>query len=290
MKPFRTILSNLFIINLNWRLSLKFVGSGIIYIFYTPSIKNLLRSLLYKKNKYVFICWGMPSKNSLLKLKIYLLSKSCNFFIFNENITKNKVLDKNKHQFIIIPHLIDVNFFLKEKDSYLNEDYYLVCGDNSRDENLVKSLSLMGVKIYRVTREPKVMKHYVSCNHKVYIYYQISPEKLKELYDKSAAVLVPLLDDIDHCAGQTALLEGVASKKKIICSSGLTSVVAKGFFKIMKVESNDPMIWCSAIKSLDEFISLDDTLCNFNNLNNVNKLYLNYIQENFGANQNFYVE
>jgi len=232
----------------------------------------------------------MPSKFNFLKIKNYLLLKTCSYFIFNEKITKkNFIGDKNLGS-LVAPHIVDIDFFFNENNFSEREDFYLVCGDNSRDENLVKKLSEMGVNIYRVTREPKVLAYYNANISQVQVFYQVSPAKLKEFYSKCIAVLIPVLDNIDHCAGQTTLLEGIASHNKIICGSGLSSAIADGYFKILKVDSRDPLVWYKAINELNQTISLDDILSNYKNLKNINNIYLKSLEEKFGKNKNFYVE
>jgi glycosyltransferase involved in cell wall biosynthesis len=238
----------------NWRL---IFSQKTIFLWSHPSIDLLALSIL--KKEIIFLCWGLPRESSNIafnflrykKLKAILLNAK--LVLVNDYLTLQELINfgVDKTRVILFPYVVDSQFFQFSNYSQRKE-FLLVPGDNERDEGLVQELSLaLPYKIVRITREQNNLQAYNLSKHKVELKYNISFLELRELYQRAAAIIIPLRTK-NHASGQTSVLEAIACGAPVLISKGRASSIVNHFDSIFEVDDNQISTWNYAITSIIE--------------------------------------
>ncbi len=239
----------------SWKLILK---KNVVYIWSLPNFMAVLTGLL--KNDNIFVCWGLPKNSSSMvfkRLKLWKLRKIIKYstvILTNDEITFADLISLGCKNPIFFPYVVDSDFF--QFSPYQGRDKFLLMpGDNDRDEWLINQIALLTpYKVIRVTRDPQVLQFYHKSqdhNSKVEVHFNVSFCELRDLYQRTCAVVIPITTN-NHAAGQTTLLEAIACGAPVLISFGRASSIAKEFETVMEVRSNKLESW---IPSIHCFIS-----------------------------------
>ncbi len=233
--------------------SWKQVFSGdSVFLAWAPGIHALAGAILGRP--VLYLCWGIPSDSksgvlSKLKLcRLKLMLRKATSVAVNDEITRKDVAELVKVDPIVIPFLVDTDFF-QYADASKRSDYIIVVGDNDRDEALVCELASRGQKIVRVTLSPTVRDYYLErLTPNLELRFRVDFKELRELYQHASVFLLPLRSQ-NHAAGQTAVLEAIACGTPGVISKGRTSTVCKPYSTVVICEQNNPDTWIAAIEN-----------------------------------------
>lgn len=234
---------------------------GVIFFWSHPSAVALLSCLINRH--IIYLCWGLPRQsNSVISYylktwKLRLILKSSNLVLVNDEKTFEKLKALGLKNVKILPYIVDTDFFKFSSNDH-RQDFFLIPGDNDRDELFISSLAsflssaslprkLLPSKIVRVTRAQNVVDFYSrNPNSAVEVQYNISFAHLLHLYQTACGVLLPLKTQ-DHAAGQTSILEALACGAFVLISQGKTSSIVNRYDSVTEVPENELTLWHEAI-------------------------------------------
>jgi hypothetical protein len=233
----------------SWYLLLR---PRIAFFSWGPSLRVLVTGLLGRQAGY--LCWGIPrakSKGILLKLKrlrLKLILRGAKIILVNESSTQRDIKELTGRESRVVPYIVDAEFFRFGEPGQRNE-FVLVPGNNDRDEELVRQISRAGRKVIRVTSDPKVVAQYrsIDSDSTVQVLHNIGYEKLRTLYQTAFAVALPL-KGWNHPAGQTALLEAVASGAPVVVTRGRIFEQISFLASVTVCEGNTLAEWLQAFE------------------------------------------
>lgn len=208
-------------------------------LFYTPGLETLRFSLT--RSRYAYLCWGTPSKRrlrSLLSSRLWkLLLLRASVIAVNDTVTQQEVGIATKRVARLIPYIVDTSFYSLEEPGE-REDFVLVPGNNGRNEQTVMDIASKGIRVVRVTNEPRVRALYQQVTTSATLAYDLSWSDLRELYRKCACVFLPIAAP-NHAAGQTAILEALASGARVITSEGRCAQALPPLSMLTRIEGSD---------------------------------------------------
>lgn len=256
---------------------------------FKPDLMTYLFALLRKK--IIYTCWGVPKRiKGLGAIGTYLKEKKLNYILrmsskifVNDETTYNYVKSVNS-RVKIIPYVVDRNYFKSSSDME-TDDYYLVPGDNDRDENLVVEMARHGIPILRICRKDNRIYELEENRNirNLKVKKNVSYNMLLNCYKNARAVLLPL-NSINHAGGQTSLLEALSCGKRVIITETRTSQIKKSEF-IKCVKSNTIDEWLNAIEELSAVkVNIIEknrirNLTEENGVNNVERIIFEEIKE-----------
>jgi hypothetical protein len=179
-------------------------------------------------------------------LRLSLILRGAKVILANDRVTQSDIQTLTGRSAILIPYVVDGAFFQFSQPRERGE-FILVPGNNDRDEDLVLAIARSGVRIVRVTVEPKVVAHYRSADTAgiVDVRYKVGYGELRTLYQKARVVALPLKTR-NHSAGQTALLEAVVAGAPIVISRGRVSEEVQYLKSVIACEGNQVYEWLTA--------------------------------------------
>jgi len=183
------------------------------------------------------------------KLRLKLILRSAKVILANDRVTQSDIQVLTGRTAILIPYVVDAAFF-QYGEPHERDEFILVPGNNDRDEDLVFAIAQAGIKVVRVTLEPKVVAHYrsVDITRIVDVRYKVGYGELRMLYQKARAVALPLKTG-NHPAGQTSLLEAVVAGAPIVISKGRVSEEVQYLKSVITCEGNQIHEWLTAFGS-----------------------------------------
>ena len=243
----------------SWKALLDTKG---LWLSWSPSLLSCIAFALGRRSAY--LCWGLPgpSSNSLSsRLKhsrLKCILNNASVLLANDPQTAADIRRMTGRKVIMFPFVVDTDFFSFDP-SLRRSNYFLVPGNKSRNEHLVLALARAGLQMIRSTSEPAVRDFYG--NHpQVKCHFRVTFPELRALYQSARAVLLPL-EDPNHAAGQTALLEALACGAPVVISRGRAESVLPQTALITPCRTLDPEEWLAACHSLltDANFRLDAT-------------------------------
>ena len=234
-------------------LNLPCNGRSLLF-YHSPGMRILIHRLF--RCKYVYLCWGLPKQESnthLGYLKLWRLKAILNHAVtvlVNDRVTKQDVAYLGVKNAIILPNFVDDIFFSFSSVSQ-RESFILAAGDVDRDEGLIVEIAKRSrLSVVRVTRDQRVRDfHQRSNGQGVKIKFRCSFDELRNLYQKAQIVIIPLLNN-NHAAGQTSLLESVASGAPVVITAGRSSTIAERVQSVVSIPDQSVTSWLSAINRI----------------------------------------
>lgn len=162
-----------------------------------------------------------------------------------------------------IPYAIDCEFFHSDGNGVRCPDsavspvpVLLMTGNADRDDALIlKAIKGERLQLKRVTSFPGVAKHVRECAERegvenVELLQGVPNAQMKNLLAESDLVVLPI-EDADHPAGLTSLLEAMSMGKPIVITKGLSTAdyVEEGETGVL-LEPDDAASWTRAILEL----------------------------------------
>jgi glycosyltransferase involved in cell wall biosynthesis len=230
------------------------------YAFYSwrPTFGILLAALLGRRS--VYLCWGFPKPERsrvmtfVKAARLSAILRCVDVVIVNDALTRAEIRRMVGRDALIMPTAVDTDFY-RFAPAADREDFFLVPGDADRDEVLLAQLAARGVRIIRVARSARVAEAHrrADCAATVEVRLCVSYAELRSLYQRASAVLLPLTTE-SHAAGQTVLLEAVASGAPVIISGTRSSDILGQQKTIFVCASRRAEDWLAKIAELRELL------------------------------------
>jgi len=181
------------------------------YILLNININQILSK--YKKNRFLY---GILKKNILKMDGIVCLSQYQRRGLIERHGIPEKMIT-------YIPLGVDINYHQYNPDSK-RDDFILSVGrDKGRDyKTLIDSAYLIPETKFIIVCSPHNIKNIERMPKNVHIFYDISPSKLKELYQRAKIMVISTVGDDNlkgmDCSGQTVLLDSMANGLPVIAT------------------------------------------------------------------------
>lgn len=207
-----------------------FVYQSVIFYWSPDFFRTLINFICL--NRVLYLCWGFPERAGrfyqLKMFRLWVILKMADIVFVNEEKTKQILWHKWRINAVTIPYYVDMQFFFPNLKA--QKQGLLVVGNKDRDESFLDLLGReINIQIIRVTSDKHIENFFLQKRSPVKVVFKPNYQTLKSLYQHCEVFLMPVRD-VGHAAGQTAVLEAIASGCPIV----MTNCVSSNIFEEYK--------------------------------------------------------
>lgn len=216
-----------------------------------------LKRLGLIKTKVLYVCNNLSPvlsrKASSVTLIFFNWLLSCTNGIITYSQIEKTIVDRHlSKKSYYVSFGIDAAYFRPKRSQQKQYDVLAAGRDSNRDyETFVETVKDSELRIAIVCSRVN-LKNYKPLEN-VDVYYDITQKKLRDLYNKSKIVVIPMKKNTPKSQGQVVLLEALAMHKPVIASdvAGLTTAFdATIIKKVVLVKPENPSLLQKAIYTL----------------------------------------
>ena len=199
---------------------------------------------------HAFLSWGAPRPCGTWRYRVKawrlgVIARRATLVFVNDRVTERQMRVVYGVNALRVPYLVDTDYFRPPASP--RDNFWLVPGDNDRDEALVCALARAGHRMVRVSLDPAVANYHQAHREPlVDVRVRVPYRELRDLYQRASAVLLPLTS-FNHPAGQTAILEALACDAPVVMSRGRTSTILGAAPGVVVCSERDVGSWQRAV-------------------------------------------